>query len=230
MTTPTPIEFVQSGNATPETTATVSLQSGSSIAAGERLFMFFTCDGGPALTAPAGWTALDTQVGTTGVRSALYYLDASGGETTADVTLGTDQEWVATVVRFNAGVSDFATAPPENTQGSGSTGTSADPPSHTPSGGSDDYGWIPFVMYDDGSAAISGYPSSYTNNINNVNSGVGHGLAYRELTGSVEDPGAFTIDTSVNYRALTVSIPPDAASGHAHSKLHRASKLRGLVS
>lgn len=88
------------------------------------------------------------------------------------------------------------------------TGTTADPPALTPSGGSQDYLWVATVYSTNN--LLTAAPTNYTN-FTKANSSQGSAnIATRALTASSEDPGTFTGSTS-SPSGSTVAIPPGSS-------------------
>jgi len=99
---------------------------------------------------------------------------------------------------------------------SGGTGTSHDPSSVTPAGGSDDYLSLACAETDK-DRTYSAFPSSYSAT-GQQQSGAGFGTsttlawATRQWTGTSEDPGAFTSNTSDDWRTAHIVISPTSSS------------------
>ena len=113
----------------------------------------------------------------------------------------------------------------EATTGTGA-GSDADCPSHTPSGGSDDYLYIAFAGIDR-SAAASVAPSGYSNLLSeNPGSGASAttNIAEKSTTASSSDnPGPFDSNAE-DYVVMTVSVPP-ASGGAVTSDLPTAANI-----
>jgi hypothetical protein len=156
-----------------------------------------------------GWTELQDANG-----FAIYYKEIGAGEATPSFDCSGSDNLVAHAYRID-GHEDPATQAPETTTQATGTSTNPDPPSLTPTGGSADYLFIAAF----GSAAprtVSVYPTNYTNGQNTtVGSGgpaASIGSAERQLTAASDDPGTFTINNNVAWKASTVVIHPGGAA------------------
>lgn len=103
------------------------------------------------------------------------------------------------------------------TLGSGSGGTTSstpNPPSVTPSWGADDTLWVA-AMAADTSRTVSAFPTNYTTTSSDVSGGAGGatlGVAFRSLNAASQDPGTFTISANDDWACFTVAIRPAAAA------------------
>lgn len=139
------------------------------------------------------------------------------------ITDGTElgiETWTASVGTSGAWqsirITDWhGTTPPESDTASGDA-TSADPPTLSPSWGSDDTLWIAVAGHSAVSAAaFTAAPTNYTDFANNGASSGGAAVSiassYRELAASSEDPGTFTAGGSNRFWAsATIAIRPAA--------------------
>lgn len=90
-----------------------------------------------------------------------------------------------------------------------------DPPSLNPGWGTDEILWLAGVSGRRSNWTVTGYPTNFTNGINNRNtsntnvSRFGLGTARRTHTTSTQDPGAFTVGSTINNpHAFTIAIRP----------------------
>lgn len=201
-------------NNTDSTSHTVNLPG--SIVAGNLLLVFFSVDGNPTITFPAGWTQLfntaRTEGGTTYVRFGCWYRIATGTEG-ATITVNTSgpsgsQRSAHTSYQISnyTGVPVSATATNNNQY--------PDPPILTPAWEAADTLWFATCGYDQGQRTVTGWPANYTMNQRNERSndanGVGVGTAGRQYNAASENPGTFTISASQRWVAATVAIRPVA--------------------
>lgn len=91
----------------------------------------------------------------------------------------------------------------------------ADPPSHTPAAGSQDYLWIAAACVNETGTPITGTPSGYSNldatpvgSLTQILSGL------RAATAASENPGRWLFGSAFGKRwsAMTISIPPTAVT------------------
>lgn len=197
-----------------------------SIASGDLLIVTVVFDGNPAVTWPAGWTALHAGVSASSLaRIEMRYRIATGSESspinfTTDVT----EMFCYTCLRITGW---HGTTPPESSAGTTGTSTAPNPDSLTPSWGSVETLWIAGIGYDQGqrwiSADIASYTahekthSSSTNQRADASAGCGVGIQSRAVSGASEDPGAATLSTSQAWRAFTVAVRPAVALGSRSS-------------
>ena len=90
------------------------------------------------------------------------------------------------------------------------TGSSAtpDPPSLNPTNwGLEDTLWVVYAGWASSDTLVS-YPSSYIDGVTASGAGVRVASAIRKLGASSEDPGVFTLNSSVSWRAHTIAIRP----------------------
>jgi hypothetical protein len=191
-----------SGGAT--TRAASTSPAFSAAVAGELLIVAIAMENnGAGPSTPAGWSAAFAPITNT-VIFAVYTKVAAGGETGVTISHGNNETvWMAWRINgTSAGVYTVATA----------TGTSTGPdaPSATPAAGSKDYLWIAGAAQR--FAAATGYPATYTQGQQTVAStGANVSViesAERQLTGTTDDPGAFTIGSSQAWVAFTMAVSP----------------------
>ena len=144
-------------------------------------------------------------------------LDGSEG---GDVVITLSASVKAAAVSYNIQGSDGAA--PETSATSG-TSTTPDPPSLTPVNGSKDYLWLAFVRQAgeelDDDTWCTAAPTDFTNLLQKT-TGTGGAAstncsaasAERQFTGSVLDPGTFTVAQSLAWRTITISIAPTSGA------------------
>lgn len=188
------------------TSHSVTLPSG--IESGDLLLAFWACDsdedGAGDHEASAGWTRLDIDTNT-GIVGAVYYKIADGSDSLTITTTDGELGCFVCMRIVNAGT-------PESTS-TNSSGTNADPPLHTPSGGSAKYLWVAAAAFDANAVLdVTAGPGGYSSLINQPQlSGAGVRLAVANFKSesSSENPGTFT-STTEQWVAFTVSVPYSA--------------------
>lgn len=221
MTFPTVIAENGGNNTSDVTSVTVNLPDGSNVA-GRMILLFFSSDGsGETFTYPAGWGTILAAGGTGFTNGAAYKItDGSEGypSTGATITVGitsVEQSCHTTylIEGFAAGTAPAVAA--------ATTGTSTAPDPGALNPGSwdvEDTLWFAFASANGASATtprFTGYPTNYTNTRSDISAGgngVVQGVARRENATASEDPGAFTLGTSVAWRAATFGIRPAAVT------------------
>ena len=177
---------------------------------------------GATFTFPGGWTKLagTDYTGTSGDRANVAWLKAAGteGGTTFTVTLSVGVKAAACVWSIT-GASDPTVTPPETgTVATGSGTANPDPPSCTPSGGSNDYLFFA-LAHGEGAVTVSSYPTNYS--LNQISEGTSGGSAGsnvrtagagRALTGTTDNPGTYTYSGTIPWIGQTVAVYPGAAA------------------
>lgn len=181
------------------------------VVAGERLIAIITSDHTSAVTwtAPSGWTEIAEVSSGLWCNGAVFEKIADGSESglVTAVASASCTNSVACCYRVSnahpSAASEVATA--------AGTSTTPDPPSRTASWEADENLAIA-VMGKRASAAFSAYPSGYTTDQLSATQGnVLSAMATRQTTGATEDPGSYTLGTSVGWWAATImvrSAPP----------------------
>ena len=197
----------------------------ATVDAGDLLLMFvaiFDPDSGtPTFTTPTGWTSIfDVANASNRSRHALFGKDADGTEDSTTVNVATNVTCVMAAVVYR--ITDWGGTLGSHVEASSSPSTgnssSPDPPAVTPTGGADDYLWIPSIgAYDDNISATSA-PTDYTNLIDVLTGGGGNQSAQvytaeRQLNASTENPGTFSISSNESYAGMTTVVHPAAAGG-----------------
>lgn len=184
------------------TSHTVSLPSG--IQSGELLVAFVVDDAVGTHTWPGGWTELyDTDTDTGLQASSAAYRVADGSEgASITVTTSTSTTTAHIVYRIGnyQGVPEVGTALE-------SSSTTPNPPSLSPSWGSDDTLWLACAGARTTGLA-SAAPTNYSNllAVAHTTPGPSAMSARRERNASGEDPGTFTIPSSVTWTSQTIAI------------------------
>lgn len=195
------VEATNTSSAASAASASVSLPTG--IVSGNLLIALCVLFDDRTHTWPAGWTELyDADTGSQSSSAAYRVADGSEG---ASIT-----------VNFGGGSSASAhiTMRISNYQGTpevgtavGGISTSPNPPSITPSWGSDDILVLAMVGART-TSVVSAAPSSYTDLLTVAAGGSGPSaaIARREVTGTTEDPGTATLPSSVEWTTNTLAI------------------------
>lgn len=202
------VAAVNGGNiVTDNTTHYVALPVG--IASGNLLLVLFASDANPAITFPGGWTLLfQDHNATSAIELGAWYRIADGTEA-SPITVTTNSGQMSAHSSYR--ITGYSGVPEVGTSDKG-TSANPDPPSLTPSWGSQATLWVAGCGYDVGTVTVSNYPTNYADNQRNDRSnnagGVGAGIASRNLTATSEDPLTFTISASEPYVANTIAIAP----------------------
>lgn len=196
------------------TSHTVSLPTG--ISAGDRLGVLFTNHGTATVTTPSGWSEIDTVSVDDGsadnCRTTYLERFADGNEgSTLSITTSASERSTHIAMRFES--SDGSQAA-EATTNSG-TGNNPDPPSLTPSWGSDDTKWLACFghHFNDADEPSDDAPTNYSvvqtiQGTGSSNFDTTSGVADRDLAATSEDPGTWTITGLDVWVSMTVAIPP----------------------
>jgi hypothetical protein len=188
------------------TSHAITLPSG--IAAGDRLLVVFSVDGNPTVSVNTGvsgsnWQKLGQDSNTTVVTGAIFWKIAEGGDALTLTTSVAEQSSHMALRLTNAAAITGSSA-------NGSS-TNSNPPSHTPSGGSNDYLWLA-TRSGDSTTVATVAPANFSNL--QTLAGVGTSsastnTAERLFTGSVLDPGTFTSATE-QWVSWTIAVAPAA--------------------
>lgn len=196
------------GTAITSGTTSHVLSVATNVASGNLLQLFFLYRGpiGHIASPPTGWTTTASgNLGGTGFAAFLFEKISDGTETTATVTSSSSRQstTLATRITGAGGLSDATV------NGNNSSGIAIDPPSHTPSGGSQKYLWQAWACVESNSIDHTA-PTNYTDGAASYSvSGTGQDICYRELEASSEDPGAFGNGNAAGeWLAMTIAIPP----------------------
>lgn len=168
-------------------------------------------------TIPTGFAQIFSPVAAGGVGTLTAFYKIATGSEGATVTwianTGTTASWQTRKITTWHG-----TTPPEaTTANSGGAVSTNNPPSLTPSWGSADTAWLAIMGNTAQSVTITVAPTNYTDLTSNAVSSGGaaanSGTAYRQLTATSEDPGAFTTGSDRWWMAATIGIRPAVAGG-----------------
>lgn len=200
----------QGGSAVTGSVYSVALPS--SISAGQLLIAKMFVKGAlGAATFPAGWNAFGgTNNGSDYFTPAYRFAD--GTETSPiSVTGAASGNHHATwdVERWTGA---HASTPPEAGTGVAASTANPNPPSLTPSWGTEDTLFEVLLGITNGSRTVSSYPTNYASNqnvqLNSDAADVAVISASRELNGSSDDPGTFTLSGSTTTLVQTIAIRP----------------------
>jgi hypothetical protein len=190
----------------PASTSYVVSLPGSTVA-GDLLVVAICHRGNSAVSWPAGWTPLDQTSNSTTMSLSIGYRIANGSEGATIIVTGPSSK--AAQLCFKA---RGRSGNPE--KGTGATGTSANPdsPSVTPSWGVAQTLFIAlWARADQAAIPATALPASYTLADAIGTSAAlscGIGAAYRLLSGSTDDPSAWTVSTSGAWVAQTIAVKP----------------------
>jgi hypothetical protein len=195
-------------------TSTPTLALGFTANAGDLVIGAVGEDGAGTVTWPSPWVEIKDQALTGGI-ATVGYLIATGGETSVQLTGTVSERWEACFWRIPTGEWHGTTPPEINTGVSGSS-TGPDPGSIAPSWSIETNNIFLALAFRDDSVAntITGYPTNYSTaqiDRNSLTSALNVGGAVRIVTGTNENPGAFTISASETWMAYTVAVRPAAA-------------------
>ena len=210
--TGTPLGTAQS---TANTLRNIDLPTG--ITAGELIVIVITTDntGAVTFTPPSGFSAISGAASSSTVcDGAAFYKIANGTETgTITCTVSTScTNSYATAYRVT---SWHGAAAPEAAATTG-TSTTPDPPSLSPSWGSAETLWIA-AFGKRASAGLTSYPTNYsTDQVSGTINNVRTAMATRQNSAASEDPGVYTIGSSVGWHAITIGVRPAVSAGSAN--------------
>lgn len=180
------------------------------VEADDLLLMVATWRDSTAISPPSGWTEeLDA---TTTPHLYVASKKAAGTEGGTDVTLtiGASKALAAAVYRIPATGWSGDLADIEITASGVSTNTAPNPPSETPSWGDSFPTWFLAGFGAAGTVTVSDQPDDYRALLDVTGtdtSPVTLGITSRRyVTGSAEDPGTFTISSSVAWNAFTIAV------------------------
>lgn len=176
-----------------------------------------------ATVTSAGWTQLlaVNRPAAAGQDRLTVLTRTSDGTEGASVTISLSGTENAAAICFavdGAGTPDYTTA-------TSSVSSVPDPPSHTPSAGSQQYLWIA-ICVTSGARWLTGYPSGF--GVNPVTLYFGSASTARTSmaaaclveTASVKDPGTFAISGTFDWAAATIAIPVTGPTGGTPTTFH----------
>lgn len=184
----------------------------ATVDAGDLLVIIFANDGNVNVTFDTFDKILDKNTALGDANLSVAYKQADGTEDGGTETVTTSSaESSAHIVYRITGHIDPVTQAPEVSTGAAGISANPNPDSLAPTGGSKKYLWLA-VAANDGSDTTTNFPTNYVNGTS-VTSGGGDLRcnamgAERQLIGSSENPGAFTIDGSEEWAAATIAIHP----------------------
>lgn len=168
-------------------------------ASGDKIFVFVAANGtGTLATSSAGWTKLGQVITNSTATSAVFECNAdSSSESITITTPSTTLTWIAFRVSGTSLSHQLST-------GAKGSSANANPPSLTPSAGTQDYLWVALSGLDASTPAASAGPSGYSNFFA-VSQSCSAAIAFRQNRSASEDPGAFTTDDD-QWSAWTLAI------------------------
>lgn len=198
---------VQSITETTTASATVhNISMPATVNAGDLLLIVVMAGSTVINSHPSGWTKLRDST-----QTPVYLKNAVGDEDGTTISVGTSSSTsMAFQVYRITGWYDSGTIlnDVELATTTGSS-TSPNPPSLNPTNwGAEDTLWIACAVWAAG-FSVTGYPSSYTDGLGTSSAGGRVATARRENNTASEDPGTFSIETSVGWRVHTIGIRPD---------------------
>jgi hypothetical protein len=219
MAFPTVQTTAETAVTTAGTSHAITLPSG--ISAGDLILILMDIGSTSAtLSAHADYEELLDESAANGLK--ILYRWATGGESNPTFTSSGSTRSATIAYRISGAEHPDLVAPQIGTTATG-TSTTPDPPSVTPSGGTQDYLFIAFFggageEADDDTWVNSG-PTNYTNLLQKACGTAGSSLggkigsAERQLnTGSAQDPGTFNQDVNTAWRAQHICIHPSSGT------------------
>lgn len=183
------------------------------IASGDLLLVFAVFNGGPTVTDPSGWSLLASN-GASGDAARIYAKIADGSEgATVTVTLSGNQRAHAASYRITGNRNGVTSSEIAVSTAVDANTATPDPPSLTPSWGSDENLWIAVDLCASSAFTFSSYPTNYSLGQLNAQSGNNNNanavsVAARLLTATSEDPGSFTTVTARDRSTYTLAVRP----------------------
>lgn len=178
-----------------------------------RLYFIFQ-DGSTAPTTPSGYTQIFSGAGNANAcRLTIIGKVLTGSESTSQaITMPNESGGIYGVDYIDHGVTTVSS---DVKAGTVATGASVNPnPSSLDPGSAKDWLYEAAYAMDLGGPRATAYPSGYSNGVTNGaggSTGADGAIANKAGSGSqVEDAGAFTSDTSDDWAAVTIAIPPAA--------------------
>jgi hypothetical protein len=224
MTFPAPIGTPSSGtidDGAGGNTTTFAVPYPAGVAIGDRLVVFIALDatGARSVTFPAPWVERVDDDGAGGPLVAVAEIVAAASALSGTWTLTISGGERGRYWTSRVGGSHATEAMAVGTPAFG-TSTSPNPTAVNPSWPSteDTLFWA-IGAADDGRTTWTAAPASYGslhNGEEGTSGGASLGHARRDLAADSDDPGAFTIDTSIAWAAVAVAIRP-AAAGELHT-------------
>jgi len=199
------VQTNSSGTAGIGTSCATTLPTG--LSAGDMMVLYVARLNAGTTNAVTGWTKIVTDTTNAGCHECWWRRWQSGD--TAPTVTGPSTLWVYRMLRISG--ASATTNPAGSTVATG-TSTTPNPPSLTSGFGAVDTLWIAGCSHNSAFADPSGFPANYTNGLTiHGSSGPMFSEANRQLNAATEDPGTFTIGSSLAWTATTVAVPPAAA-------------------
>lgn len=179
----------------------------ASISSGDLLILFFGWYTGSSVTTPSGWSSLGTDNNGTNIYQVIFYKTATGSEgSTVNVTTGSSTK--SSHVSYR--ITGWTGTPEKGTAVTG-TNSSPDPPSLSPSWGSDDTLWI--ATETNRNNSFTSYQTSHPDNQvrggnTSTSSSSETAICTDEDAASSNNPGTYALSTSRYWVAQTVAIQP----------------------
>lgn len=207
---PTIAATATSIDTTTNTTQVISLPAG--ISSGDLLLLAFYGSGTDASlhTTATGWTLLGESVVTNSVAHlSVFYRIADGGEG-ASVSFTTDVSEDSAGCVYRIAGQHAVTTPQINAGPPVGSSTSPDPELLTPTWSTEDTLFIAIGGADGSAVDFTAYPTNYDTSQITIPTHTANGgacaMAARAYTADSDDPGVFTIDTSVRWITYTVAV------------------------
>lgn len=167
-------------------------------------------------TIASGWTRFFNDRRTVAPTIAGFWRESDGteGGGTVDITTNNTVSQTAEMIELS-GAADPDTSPPEAATANTGNSDAPNPPSLSPSGGSDDYRWFAVCSFLDDNELTAG-PSGYSTMVETADTSfpfIEIGTAHRAATAASEDPGSFSASNPRDWVAQTIAIYPAAAGG-----------------
>jgi len=207
----------ESAVTTAGTSHTVNLPSG--IVSGNLLLIFFSIGSTAAtLNSVTDWFELVDVSAARDTKILYRQADGSEGSTLGLTTSASTKS--ATIAYRISGAENPATQAPQLSTLATGTSTAPDPGTCTPTGGAKDYLWIAqFSLAGeeaDDDTWCNSAPADYTGllqvtaGVAGTNIGVENATAHRQVNAASQNPGTFSVDVSLAWRAYTVAVHPSS--------------------
>lgn len=190
------------------------------VASGNLLLGFMGIDGDPTTTWPAGWSKVAEYASGTASRMVVARKFATGSESgNFTVSLSASEQGCWRIIRITGA---HASTEPEVSSNATGVSTTPDPGSLNPANWDvEDTLWFAVEAADHGNTDAVGFPANYTNGLTDSSGGANGahlGTARRNNRAASEDPGAFTVDQSEDWTAVTIAVRPAAPAPPARNR------------
>ncbi len=199
--TPGEPTVVSTNTSTSSSTNSHSISLPATYAAGDVLIIIFFTGGTGTHTTPAGWSLEASHAGGSFFGTTSVFSKTATGSEGASVTISTSGS--SSGVHQSYAVTEVSGAV-EVTVDNDPNSTPPNPPSLTPSWGSDSDLWLAVCVSD--SLNITAAPSNYSDLLQNTGGGIRIGSARRSLEAASEDPGTFSAGALSLWSAFTIAI------------------------